>query len=484
MGSGVGCLDPKTWAYDNERERERESERERERERDCTDTEFVDTGPVTRPYYRSTALQHAGQGALVTQIDACMEVCCITWSSDESMIVAAGWKDNRARAWHIPLGMPAQPLAPLRRMVSAVEWIVGHWLCAGGGGDEVILLWRIEPQARADVGDKNNVVARLATGGRTVISLSCSSDGKQLVALLSGQVLRVYDLDRITRALPHSFQEQQPLQCQADTYWNDALGSNQSADGHRFPPSTTLHEVCTASENSLVLSPEMQRDYIRNKTFEYLASGPYAHVQVFECFLEICEPVAGLSYITSVIAAVPLPHDCIMLNCVSLHGEPSVVEWDMGCNEVVQTFRGHNMKRFVTGMAVGGPGEALVCAGSEDGHVVLWQRQSGRQVKVLVGHTGAVNALSWCLRPGISSVSAHGECGNSGVASYLLASASDDCSVRIWSPLSPPDSANSRRQDKFDLRQVEPDDSGGVDACLTKLLANVVLPDKMATERR
>jgi WD40 repeat protein len=407
-------------------------------------------------------------GALVVGIEAQMAVCSITWSSDESMVVAAGWQGNTARAWHVPSGMSAHALAPLQRMVSAVEWLPGHWLCAGGGGDEVILLWDIEPGAAAGASSAAaDPVARLATGGRTVVSLSCSSDGKQLVALLSGQVLRVFDLDRITRVLAQQRSELQShggvpdgsnpnandaggdsaagavgpelrndacrlLQSEmggavngADEVMQEARGADGPVThGLSFIDKTVMNVRAVRGDGRLVMGPSQQQ---RSKAIDYLDASPYSHVRVFECLLEISEPVPSLSYISSVLMPAPVPRDRVLLSCVSTHGEPMVVEWDTNSHQIVQTFRGHRMQRFVSGIAAGGPGEALVCAGGDDGRVILWQRQTGRPVKVLLGHQGAVNALSWC----------HWDSVSTGVP-YLLASASDDHTVRIWGPRLPP----------------------------------------------
>jgi len=472
------------------------------------------------------------RSTLVVKIEAEMAVCCITWSSDESIVVAAGWQKSTARAWYVPTGMPAQALAPLRRMVCAVEWLVGHWLCAGGGGDEVILLWSIEPGVSAGAsGQACDPVARLATGGRTVISLSCSSDGKQLVALLSGQVLRVFDLVRITQALtqqrnvhydpelsyvnqawfgtsaapnylppdsPHhppafagmtsrlledteeaydvpAQQPQSSLQhvSRADAAMSEEAGAvaDESTCMHAGPLMHGSRGYCRRREciecQSPLLSVDtfgetvggvsaeafprafsvdklLQKQHAKNAlSFDYLASGPYAHVRVFECVLEVCEPVVGLSYITSAVMQTPFPRDRVLLNCITIYGEPTVVEWDISCNQVIETFRGHHSQVYVTGMAAGGPGEAMVCAGCEDGRVVLWQRQSGRPVKVLMGHQGAVTSLSWCLLDDLPPTMAHDDSRHctsdhtQAMPSYLLASASDDHSVRIWGPLPP-----------------------------------------------
>ena len=80
-------------------------------------------------------------------------------------------------------------------------------------------------------------------------------------------------------------------------------------------------------------------------------------------------------------------------------------------------FRGQSDRagRYVIRPTFGGAADAFVASGSEDSQVYIWRRTSGALLAVLPGHAGAVNAIAWCAdRPG------------------LLATASDDRTVRIW----------------------------------------------------
>ncbi len=71
--------------------------------------------------------------------------------------------------------------------------------------------------------------------------------------------------------------------------------------------------------------------------------------------------------------------------------------------------------RYIVRGTLGGAGDAFVASGSEDSQLYVWHRRCGDLLAVLPGHTSVVNAVSWSAQqPG------------------LLASASDDRTVRLW----------------------------------------------------
>ncbi|KAJ4887697.1 transducin family protein / WD-40 repeat family protein [Raphanus sativus] len=82
----------------------------------------------------------------------------------------------------------------------------------------------------------------------------------------------------------------------------------------------------------------------------------------------------------------------------------------------VEKFDGHKRSRFVIRSCFGGYDENFIASGSEDSQVYIWHIVKGlRPCRVLGGHSGVVNCVSW--NPGDI---------------HMLASGSDDRTIRIW----------------------------------------------------
>ncbi|RVX16208.1 WD repeat-containing protein 26-like [Vitis vinifera] len=76
---------------------------------------------------------------------------------------------------------------------------------------------------------------------------------------------------------------------------------------------------------------------------------------------------------------------------------------------------GHKRTRFLIRSCFGGLEQAFIASGSEDSKVYVWHRDTPEPLFALPGHSGAVNCVSW-----------------SPTNPHMLASGSDDYTIRIW----------------------------------------------------
>ncbi|KAG2284467.1 hypothetical protein Bca52824_055687 [Brassica carinata] len=92
--------------------------------------------------------------------------------------------------------------------------------------------------------------------------------------------------------------------------------------------------------------------------------------------------------------------------------------WVIGGDEpfYLSEYDGHKRTRFIIRSCFGGYDEDFIASGSEDSQVYIWHVAKGlRPCRVLRGHSGAVNCVSW-----------------NPTDIHMLASGSDDRTIRIW----------------------------------------------------
>ncbi|CAI8602773.1 unnamed protein product [Vicia faba] len=92
--------------------------------------------------------------------------------------------------------------------------------------------------------------------------------------------------------------------------------------------------------------------------------------------------------------------------------------WDVaGTWKKPMKYTGHKQCKYVIRSCFGGLNSTFIASGSENSEVYIWNTRSSKPIEVLSGHTLTVNCVSWNpKRP------------------QMLASASDDHTIRIWGP--------------------------------------------------
>ncbi|RDX91282.1 WD repeat-containing protein 26 [Mucuna pruriens] len=102
----------------------------------------------------------------------------------------------------------------------------------------------------------------------------------------------------------------------------------------------------------------------------------------------------------------------VNLNSEEIHMWDVAGKWDKPLR-----FMGHKQHKYVIRSCFGGLNNTFIASGSESSEVYIWNCRNSRPIEVLSGHSMTVNCVSW--NPKIP---------------HMLASASDDYTIRIWGP--------------------------------------------------
>ncbi|XP_031629372.1 WD repeat-containing protein 26 homolog [Contarinia nasturtii] len=274
---------------------------------------------------------------------------------------------------------------------------------ASGSKDTSVIIWDVDPQ-------KNQVKMRRNLEGHTygISFLQWSPDSKHL--LVGGPEecpnIWIWNLDEEKVPITMSHSSEDSLTC-----------GSFSPDGQRFVTGGTRGQFYLCDLNGTVLD---SWDGVRvtglafrsdNKTI--LASDTLNRIRLYaidnprlDCTL-VQEQFSIMTFVVNSSDRLAL------LNC----SQQGLHLWDLEDKCLVRQFQGTTQGTYTIFSCFGGINESFIASGSEDHKVYIWHIKREEPLAKLTGHTRTVNCVSW-----------------NPVYPSMLASASDDATVRIWAP--------------------------------------------------
>ncbi|KAL0691988.1 hypothetical protein Bca4012_059168 [Brassica carinata] len=288
------------------------------------------------------------------------EVWFLTFSHDGKYLASSS-KDKTAILWEMDAGgkfRQKHKLVGHEKPVVAVLWSPEDQQVITCGENEVIKRW--------DVGSGQCV----GSYGRVDVgSVSCGwlHDGSGIIGAMSDRRIYLWSLDgtEMEHEQEQRAQNMSDVAMTSDGKWIVSVGKEQH-EISLFSRETRAERVIQLDEKDMITSFSLSRD---NK-----------------------------------LLLIDLTSQEIQLWCIE--GEPFKLD----------VFEGHKRSRFVIKSCFGGYDEYFIASGCEDSQVYIWHIVKGsRPCRVLPGHSGAVNCVSW------NPADVH-----------MLASGSDDRTIRIW----------------------------------------------------
>ncbi|KAL6527716.1 hypothetical protein OROMI_029527 [Orobanche minor] len=331
--------------------------------------------PITLPERR---LEHLVEMAICAQVDGCI------YHSSSDMVSL--YKDHHCDRSQFPTET-FQVLTYHRNEVWFVQFSNNGEYLASSSSDCTAIIWKVQDD------DKVTLNHILRSHKNPVSFVAWSPDDTMLLTCGNMEVLKLWDVE--TGTCKH-------------TFGNDGFTASSCA---WFPDSRRL--VCGSSDpkkgiymwdcegNEIKAWKGMRMPKVLD-----LAVTPDGE-NLISIFSD--KEIRILNVATSDERVIPEEHS---ITSLSVSGDSKKLMKPM-------TYKGHMQHKYVIRSCFGGLNSMFIASGSEDSKVYIWNRRCSGPIAILSGHLKTVNCVSWNpSRP------------------QMLASASDDNTIRIWGPSS------------------------------------------------
>ncbi|CAA7017510.1 unnamed protein product [Microthlaspi erraticum] len=352
--------------------------------------------PVVIPDKR---LEHLVEAAVMDQIDTCLY--------HNSWDAVSLYKDHRCGRDQIP-SESVQVLMAHKNEVWFVQFSNSGKYLATASSDCTAIIWKVLDDNRIEL------MHTLQSHQNPVSFVSWSPDDTKLLTCGNAEVLKLWDVD--TGVLRH-------------TFGNSDSGFTVSSCAW-FPDSTRL--VCGSSdpERGIVMLDTDGNELkawrgTRIPKVVDLAVTPDGEsmvtvfsdkeIRILNLETKLERVISEEQPITSLSVSGDGKFFIVNLSSQEIHLWDLAGEWKQPLK-----FSGHKQSKYVIRSCFGGLDSSFIASGSEDSQVYIWNLKNAKPLEVLSGHSMTVNCVSWNPRN-----------------PRMLASASDDQTIRIWGPGQP-----------------------------------------------
>ncbi|KAI3987563.1 hypothetical protein MKX01_021475 [Papaver californicum] len=282
---------------------------------------------------------------------------------------------------------------------------------ASSSNDQSAIIWEVN-------GDSVVTLKHKLTGHqRPIMSISWSPDSRKILTCGLEDVIRLWDVN-----------SGECLQVYEKSGLN-FVSCGWHPDGNRIFTGLTDKSICMWDLDGIELECWKGQRTLKISDIAVTSDGEKIITMCRETSILILDRVAKVEKLIEedqVVTSFSLSRDNKYL-LVDLFNQ-EVHLWSLeGDFKLVSKYKGHKRSRFVIRSCFGGFEQGFIASGSEDSQVYIWHRGTGELLEKLPGHSGSVNSVSWNPRN-----------------PHMLASASDDRTVRIWGL----NSVNLKRKEK------------------------------------
>ncbi|XWS36513.1 hypothetical protein CRYUN_Cryun20dG0091100 [Craigia yunnanensis] len=332
--------------------------------------------PIVLPERR---LEHLVETSVTSQIDSCMY--------HNSQDVGSLYEDHCCGRDQIPTET-VQILTDHNNEVWFVQFSNNGEYLASSSSDCTAIIWKVMDNG------KLTMKHTLRSHQNPVSFVAWSPDDTKLLTCGNLEVLKLWDVETARAWFPDSKQ----IVCGSSDpekgicMW-DCDGNEMKAwRGMRMPKVSDL-AVTSDGENLISIFSDKE-------------------IRILNLWKNAEQVILEEHSITSLSVSLDSKFFIVNLNSEEIHLRDIAGKWEKPLK-----FTGHEQSKYVIRSCFGGFNSKFIASGSENTQVYIWSRRSSTPIEVLSGHSMTVNSVSWNpKRP------------------LMLASASDDHTIRIWGP--------------------------------------------------